>query len=125
MRILIVDDCSVARTGLRGMLENEEFTVTEAEDGEGVVAVVDRLDADLILCDMLMPGCNGLDVIRELRRRLPHVKIIAMSAGRHNGTADMLQTAMYIGADEILYKPFSRATLMTAIKQVMVRLTVS
>jgi CheY-like chemotaxis protein len=125
MRILIVDDCPVARLGLRGMLEDEGFTVTEAEDGECVVAAVDRVDADLILCDMLMPGCNGLEVIRELRRQLPHVKIIAMSGGRYNGTADMLQTAMYLGADEILYKPFSRIKLMTTIKQVTVRLAVS
>jgi CheY-like chemotaxis protein len=125
MRILIVDDCPVARMGLRDMLENEGFTVTEAENGECVVTAVDRVDADLILCDMLMPGCNGLDVIRELRRRLPHVKIVAMSGGRYNGTADMLQTAMYLGADEILYKPFSSAKLMAIIRQVMVRLAVS
>jgi CheY-like chemotaxis protein len=125
MRILIVDDCSVARVGLRGMLESEGLTVSEAEDGECVVAAVDRLDVDLILCDTLMPGCNGLDVIRELRRQSPHVKIIAMSGGRYNGAADMLQTAMYLGADEILYKPFSRAKLMTTIRQVTVRLAVS
>jgi CheY-like chemotaxis protein len=125
MRILIVDDCPIARVGLRSMLEDEGFTVTEADDGERVVAAVDRVDADLILCDMLMPGCNGLDVIRELRRALPHVKIIAMSAGRYNGSADMLQTAMYLGADEILYKPFSSTKLMATVRQVMVRLTVS
>ncbi len=125
MRILIVDDCPIARSGLRGMLESEGFSVTEAVDGDTIVAAVDRVNANLVLCDMLMPGCNGLEVIRELRRELPHVKIIAMSGGRYTGAADMLQTAMYLGADEILYKPFSTAKLMTTIRQVMVRLAVS
>jgi len=107
------------------MLENEGFTVTEADDGDQIIGAEGHEDADLVLCDMLMPRCNGLQVIRELRRELPRVKIIAMSGGRSNGTADMLQTARYLGADEILYKPFGRTTLMTAVRQVMVRLAVS
>jgi len=125
MHVLVVDDSPVARTALRGMLESEGFTVTEADDGDRVVGSTGRAEANLVLCDMLMPRCNGLQVIRELRRKLPHVKIIAMSGCRFNGTADMLQTARYLGADEILYKPFGRAALMAAVRQVMARLAVS
>jgi CheY-like chemotaxis protein len=125
MRILVVDDSPVARIALRDMLESEGFAVTEADDGDRIVGATSRVEADLVLCDMLMPGCNGLQVIRELRRNLPDVKIIAMSGARNEGKADMLQTAMYLGADEILYKPFDRATLMAAVRQVMMNVAVS
>jgi DNA-binding response OmpR family regulator len=125
MHVWVVDDSPVARVALRGMLENEGFTVSEADDGDQVIGDPSHVDADLVLCDMLMPRCNGLQVIRELRREMPHVKIIAMSGGGSNGNADMLQTARYLGADEILYKPFGRTTLMAAVRQVMLRLSVS
>jgi CheY-like chemotaxis protein len=125
MHVVVVDDSPVARVALRSMLENEGFTVSEASDGDQVFADPAHVDADLVLCDMLMPRCNGLQVIRELRRELPHVKIIAMSGGGANGNTDMLQTARYLGADEILYKPFGRTALMTAIRHAMVRLAVS
>jgi CheY-like chemotaxis protein len=125
MHVWVVDDSPVARVALRSMLENEGFTVSEADDGDQIIGAADHVEADLVLCDMLMPRCNGLQVIRELRRELPHVKIIAMSGGGHNGTADMLQTARFLGADEILYKPFGRTALMKAVRQVMVRLAVS
>jgi DNA-binding response OmpR family regulator len=125
MHVVVVDDSPVARIALRGMLENEGFTVSEADDGDQVIGTPGHMEADLVLCDMLMPRCNGLQVIRELRRELPHVKIIAMSGGGTNGNADMLQTARYLGADEILYKPFGRSTLMAAVRQVMRRLAVS
>jgi CheY-like chemotaxis protein len=125
MHVVVVDDSPVARVALRGMLESEGFTVTEADDGDRIIGRPDYVEPDLVLCDMLMPRCNGLQVIRELRREMPRVKIIAMSGGGSNGNADMLQTARYLGADEILYKPFGRTTLMTAVRQVMVRLAVS
>jgi two-component system, chemotaxis family, chemotaxis protein CheY len=121
MRILVVDDSPVARIALRGMLESEGFTVSEADDGDEIVGSIGSVAADLVLCDMVMPVCNGLQVIRELRRNLPDVKIIAMSGAHNEGKADMLQTAVYLGADEILYKPFDRATLVAAVRHVMIK----
>ena len=98
MHVWVVDDSPVTRVALRGMLENEGFTVTEANDGDQIIGAAGHAEADLVLCDMLMPRCNGLQVIRELRREMPRVKIIAMSGGGSNGSADMLQTARYLGA---------------------------
>jgi CheY-like chemotaxis protein len=118
MRILVVDDSRVARIALRGMLEGGGFTVTEAEDGDRITGVTGRVEADLVLCDMLMPGCNGLQVVRELRHSWPTVKIIAMSGARNEGKADMLQTALYLGADEILYKPIDPSVLLEAVRRV-------
>jgi DNA-binding response OmpR family regulator len=118
MRVLVVDDSHVARIALRGMLEGGGFTVTEAEDGDRIIGVTGRVEADLVLCDMLMPRCNGLQVVRELRRSWPTVKIIAMSGARNEGKADMLQTALYLGADEILYKPIDPSVLLDTVRRV-------
>jgi DNA-binding NtrC family response regulator len=125
MRILVVDDSLVARIALRGMLESDGFKVIEAEDGDQVTGATSDVAADLVLCDMIMPRCNGLQVIRHLRRESPDVKIIAMSGALNVGKADMLPTAMYLGADEILYKPFGRETLSAVVRQVMGQKTVS
>ena len=63
----MVDDSSVTRLAMRGMLEGGGFTVTEADDGDQVIGTTGPVKADLVLCDMLTPGCNGLHVVRELR----------------------------------------------------------
>ena len=118
MRILVVDDSPVVRIALRGILEGEGFTVAEAEDGDRIIGGTGRVEANLVLCDMLMPGCNGLQVVRELRHRWPTVKIIAMSGARNEGKADMLQTALYLGADAILYKPIDPTLLLETVRRV-------
>ena len=125
MRILVVDDSGFERLALRGMLEGGGFTVIEAEDGDQILGATGQVEADLVLCDMRMPRCNGLQVVRELRRSWPTVRIIAMSGARTEGKADMLQTALYLGADEVLRKPFDPATLISTIKEVFAKASVS
>jgi CheY-like chemotaxis protein len=61
--------------------ESVGYTVSEAEDGEQIVGSRGRVNADLVLCDMFMPGRDGIEVVRELRRGSPGIKIIAISAG--------------------------------------------
>jgi DNA-binding response OmpR family regulator len=120
MRILVIDDSQVARIAMRGMLETAGFTVTEADGGRRGVRTFHSEGADVVLCDLFMPGCNGLEVIGELRRGFPDVKIIAISSG---GSGDVLPKARSMGADEILYKPFGPAALVAAIKAVLQRPT--
>jgi CheY-like chemotaxis protein len=119
MRVLVVDDSPVARIAVRGMLESEGHNVIEADDGHGVPVLAARVKADLVLCDMFMPVCDGVTVIRELRRKLPNVKIIAISGAGLDGRMDMLPMAMRLGADDVLYKPFSPAALVATVTQVM------
>jgi two-component system alkaline phosphatase synthesis response regulator PhoP len=121
MRVLVVDDSPVARIALRGMLQSEGFIVIEADDGHGVTELAARVKADLVLCDMFMPTCDGVTVIRELHRKLPHVKIIAISGAGLDGRMDMLPMALRLGADDVLYKPFSPAALQAAVTKVMAK----
>jgi CheY-like chemotaxis protein len=119
MRVLVVDDSPVARIALRGMLQSEGFIVIEADDGHGVTELAARVKADLVLCDMFMPVCDGVTVIRELHRKLPNVKIIAISGAGLDGRMDMLPIAMRLGANDIMYKPFSPAALRETVTKVM------
>lgn len=118
MRILIIDDCPMARLALRTILEGAGYTVSEAEDGNQIVRSGRPVNADLVLCDIFMPGRDGLAVIRELRRTSPGIKIIAISGGAFEGKMDMLQIALRLGADEILYKPIAEEELLEAVGRV-------
>jgi two-component system chemotaxis response regulator CheY len=120
MRILIVDDCPMARLALRTMLESVGYAVSEADDGDRIVgASGGPVKADLVLCDIFMPGRDGLEVTKELRRTVPGIKIIAISGGSLNGKMDLLPVALRLGADEILYKPIDEKTLLKTVSQVM------
>jgi DNA-binding response OmpR family regulator len=62
-----------------------------------------------------MPGLDGLEVIRALRRESPNVSVIAMSGGAFGGAMDLLSVARRLGAMEILRKPFTRRELLDAV----------
>jgi CheY-like chemotaxis protein len=119
MRILVIDDSPMARLALRGMLEAESFTVIEADDGLEGIQTFRRDGADLVVCDLFMPVLGGMEVIEELRRDFPNVKIIAISGGGSEGNLELLPKALLAGADAILYKPFGHAALMIEVRQVL------
>ena len=114
-RILLIDDDEPVRTTLRLTVEHFGHTVIEARDGTEGLALFQHANADLVITDIVMPEKEGFEVLRELRRTHPPVKIIAISgAGRDSGAA-YLQTARLMGAAKVLAKPFSADVLMAAI----------
>lgn len=119
MRILVIDDSPIARLALRGMLEAERFTVIEADDGLEGIRAFRREGADLVVCDLFMPVMDGMEVIGELRRDFPDVKIVAISGGGSQGNLELLPKALLAGADAILFKPFGHAALMKEVRQVL------
>jgi CheY-like chemotaxis protein len=78
-RILLIDDDEPVRTTLRLTLEHFGHTVIEARDGTEGLALFQHANADLVITDIVMPEKDGLEVLRELRRMHPSVKIIAIS----------------------------------------------
>jgi two-component system chemotaxis response regulator CheY len=119
MRILVVDDDGKVRKAVAAMLQRAGFEVIEADGGEEALRAFREQGADLLLCDLFMPGRDGLEVIRELCREFPGVKIIAMSGGGFDGTVDMLPMAWHLGATGVLYKPFGQATLLAAVERAL------
>ncbi|WP_020474485.1 response regulator [Zavarzinella formosa] len=116
--VLLVDDDVMVRAATRLMLERAGIDVAEAGDGAEGVRLFQKRQADVVLCDLFMPGKDGLELIRELCRDYPGVRIIAMSGGGHNGAVDMLPAARKLGAAKVLYKPFNQAEVLAAFREI-------
>jgi DNA-binding NarL/FixJ family response regulator len=82
MRIVLVDDHEMVRHGLKAMLAPfaaRVRVVGEAEGGEDAVPVVDRLEPDIVLCDVRLGGASGLDLCRRLREHRPDRRVVLLS----------------------------------------------
>ena len=85
--IVLADDHHVVRQGLRALFAGRrDFAVTgEVEDGREVAGVVERLRPHVLVLDLMMPGLNGLEVIRQVRRRTPGTRIVVLSMHADEG----------------------------------------
>lgn len=115
-RIIIIDDEDNFRSALSQTLAALGHFVVEAGDGDEGLALVRNGGIDLVMTDIVMPNKEGLEVLMEMRRDYPHVKVIAMSGGGRQHQADnYLHLARLMGALRVLEKPFELATLLEAI----------
>lgn len=112
-RILVIDDESNIRMMLRLALAHVGHTVETAADGyEGLEMYRDGTAWDLVLLDQRMPGLEGLEVLREIRSRVPKSRVVIITAF---GTIDLATEAMALGATDFLRKPFTVGTLRGAV----------
>lgn len=113
VRVLIADDEPLARAGLRHLLQGIDWLacVGEAGDGPAVVAAVQRLQPELILLDIEMPGYSGIDALRQLAPPLPRIVFTTAHA-------EHAVTAFELGALDYLLKPFGAARLNAALDRV-------
>lgn len=120
-RILLVEDDEAIRGILARTLVAAGHEVEEAWNGDVALAAYRKQAADLVITDLVMPEKDGLQMIMELRKLDPAVKIIAMSGGgRTLGQAQLyLESAKLFGALQVLAKPFTAATLMQAVNAVL------
>ena len=81
IKVLIVDDHPLLRQGLTRLLELEQDikVVGQAKNGEEALAVVEKLQPDVILLDINMPGMNGIETTRILREQYPNVHVLALT----------------------------------------------
>ena len=107
--ILVVDDEVEIREGLEALLTSEDFQVTLAETGEGGLQKLEDRPFDLMLLDVSLPDRNGLELLREIRRRDPHLSIILITAF---GSIDMARAAFKSGAQDYITKPWSNDELI-------------
>ena len=119
-RILVIDDDEQVNSMLREMLKSEQYHVLAASNGVEGIRLLRKEPADLLITDMLMPDIDGVEVIREVRRLWPSLKIIAMSGGGIGMTPEFYLTlARQLGAMSTLVKPFSREQLLNAVREVI------
>ena len=118
MRILLVEDEEkVSRFIVRG-LSAESFAVDTAPDGRSGLELATTYNYDLIILDLMLPGLNGTEVLRRIRRADHRVPILMLTA--RDAVADKVEH-LEAGADDYLTKPFAFAELMARIKSLLRR----
>jgi twitching motility two-component system response regulator PilH len=116
--VLIIDDSPTIVALLKRMLEQSGYTASEAGDAETGVALALTSDPDLIFLDIVLPGMNGFEALRRLRRE-PITKgtPIIMISGNELATEQFY--AQRIGADDFMKKPFSRSEVFARIEKLL------
>ncbi len=117
-RILVIDDSTTVLAVLRRYLEQNQYTVLEAETAEAGIQIARKEVPDLIFLDIVLPGMNGFTALRTLRREpgTKDVPVIMMS-GNEQATEQFY--AQRIGADDFMKKPFSRPELFARIERLL------
>ncbi|MDD9311902.1 response regulator [Cytobacillus firmus] len=118
-KILIAEDEEILRMLIADTLEDGDFEVDEAEDGEEALKLLEKKQFDLVILDYMMPGLTGLDVIRKIRGEQAlnkEVKILMLSAkGQQNEQEEVLKA----GADYFMVKPFSPLQLFEKVGEIV------
>ena len=116
-RILVVDDEAGIRELVGTYLRNEGYTVDEAVDGESALDCFREHEPDLVVLDLRLPGIDGYDVLREIRRD-SKVYVIVLTA-RSEETDKLI--GLELGADDYMTKPFSPRELVARVRAVLRR----
>lgn len=116
-RILVIDDEPLVRELLVQFLEMRGYAVQGAASGEECLALVERDPPDVILLDIIMPGLDGVEVIKALQPRGFAGGIIVLTGSQ---SEELLRTAWDLGIQEVLYKPVDLDRLLMAVQLVLV-----
>lgn len=117
--ILLVEDNPDVREVLTRLLISQGHLVSSAAGGKAGLQMTLGRRFDLIITDIVMPEGDGLETIPAWRRECPEVKILAISGGGYQTSADYLKMGRQLGADLTLAKPFSAEQLTLALETLL------
>lgn len=118
--ILLIDDDSHVRKMFESCLLQAGYSVTSASDGRAGMNILADRHFDLVITDILMPECDGLELLSFLRTRADRPRIIAMSGGACSLSRDyVLDMAKMIAADTVLQKPVNYETLLHSVQELL------
>jgi len=117
-KIVIAEDHTILRAGLRALLsgQNGLEVIGEAGDGREAIRKVDTLQPDLLLIDLSMPKLNGIEAIREIKSQHPEIKIIVLTVHK---SEEYIVAALQAGANGYMLKDASQNELLLAIDYVI------
>ncbi|MBI9075287.1 MAG: response regulator [Desulfatibacillum sp.] len=118
-RILVVDDDVNITSMLRRLFQRRGYEVDEAANGKKALQIMDQNLPDLVITDIIMPEMEGAELIMEIRKRAPRVKIIAISGGGRIQPADYLDLAEKLGANRSFAKPVKQNDMLAAVEDLL------
>ncbi|MFQ5748888.1 MAG: response regulator, partial [Planctomycetota bacterium] len=107
------------REALAGILTVLGFRVLKAGNGKEGLEILEREGPDLVFCDLVMPDKDGLEVCREIRKKAPGIKVLAMSGAVHG--PQYLKVASMLGSEHSLQKPLRKTEIVEAVLAVLGR----
>jgi len=114
--ILVVEDQDTARQSLSELLRDEGYDVHEAADGDTAFKVIDHYSIDLVLTDLLMPGPDGIAVLKHVREIAPQTLVILMTA---HATVETAVDAIRLGAQDYMLKPLVFDDVLLRVRRLM------
>ena len=117
IRLLIVDDHAILRQALRLMLESEPEleVIGDAANGREAVAITEKMLPDVVLMDMVMPGLNGLEATRQIRKRCPKTRVLILTGYMED---EQILSALRAGAAGYVVKRSDTEELLLGIRAV-------
>ena len=112
-KILDIEDDATIAIGLKEALEHERFSVRHAVSGEKGIDLVHSFEPDLVLCDIMLPGKDGLEVMRTIKSENPSLPVIMLTA--RTSEIDRVM-GLEMGADDYVTKPFSVREVVARVK---------
>jgi len=113
--VLVVEDDAELLQIVARTLEAAGHAVIQAANGEAGLRLFRAEPPDLVVCDIVMPDRDGIELIPEMKTLHPAVKIVAISGRQHIGALDVLNLAKRMGADATLAKPFGMEALVALV----------
>jgi CheY-like chemotaxis protein len=127
--ILLIDDEVDVRDSMAKVLGREGYDVITVDNADAGLATLKTQNVDLLISDIIMPGMDGVQAIKQIRADYPDIKILAISGGGNFGlkaykpeaitTTAYLQAATEAGADWVLTKPFERAEIVACARKLV------
>jgi two-component system chemotaxis response regulator CheY len=113
-RVFVVDDNDVVRRALKGVIAHDEalLVIGEASSGTSALESIKALQPDLVCLDIMMPGVDGLTVLRQVRQEYPAIRVVLITG---QATAETVAQARELGAHGFVVKPFNAAKVLKTI----------
>jgi YesN/AraC family two-component response regulator len=118
-KVLIIDDEPYILLMLKKMLEKVGYEVDLASNGKEGLDLFEQHTADLVITDIIMPDKEGLEIILEMKKKRPDLKIIAISGGGRISPESYLECAAHFGASRVFQKPFKQKEIVSAVKELI------
>jgi DNA-binding NtrC family response regulator len=115
--ILVVDDDAALRSVLTNFLQRFGYVVQSAKDGRAALKMLSKMRVQLVITDLFMPECDGFELILQLRKTSPEMKILAISGDGLSDLDVFMGAVRQLGVHHTLKKPFTLAEIAAIVKQ--------